>query len=414
LAAFAPGVLSFVEVQRDGVDGVDGLGGAYSAAVSPDGKHVYAAGSTDNAVAVFSRDATTGSLSFVEAQKNGVAGVNGLTGASGVAVSPDGKHVYATGGGDSALAVFARNASTGALSFVEYQQDGISGVDGLLGANSVAVSPDGKHVYATGQSDNALAVFSRNPTTGALTFVEAQKDGVGGVYGLSFPLDVTVSPDGKSVCVAGEGESAVAVFGRDAATGSLGFVEAEVDGVAGVDGLSGAYSVAFSPDGRYVYAAGYGDSAIAIFRRDAATGSLTFLEAVKDGVAGVHGIGAAHSVLVSPDGRTVYARGGLATLAVFHRDPATGSLVFFQLEQNGVAGVEGLAGDYVVTVSPDGRHLYAPSFTDNAIAVFAPEPERGLAAASALAVLGALTRGRQRGLSTTTGMSRVVPAWCLS
>ena len=43
--------------------------------------------------------------------------------------------------------------------------DGVGGVDGLWGAHSVTVSPDGSHLYAAGQLDNAVAVFSRNSTT---------------------------------------------------------------------------------------------------------------------------------------------------------------------------------------------------------------------------------------------------------
>jgi 6-phosphogluconolactonase (cycloisomerase 2 family) len=75
------------------------------------------------------------------------------------------------------VAVFTRNSSTGALAFVEVHKDGASGVDGLNGADSVTVSPDGSHVYvAAGSSDNSVAVFSRNSSTGALTFVEFIKD----------------------------------------------------------------------------------------------------------------------------------------------------------------------------------------------------------------------------------------------
>ena len=37
-------VLTFVKLQEDGVDGVSGLNGASSVAVSPDGSHIYAAG----------------------------------------------------------------------------------------------------------------------------------------------------------------------------------------------------------------------------------------------------------------------------------------------------------------------------------------------------------------------------------
>ncbi|MFN6525814.1 hypothetical protein [Nostoc sp. ChiSLP03a] len=44
--------LTIVEVQQDNTNGVDGLGGAKSLTVSPDGKFLYAAGYDDSAVAV--------------------------------------------------------------------------------------------------------------------------------------------------------------------------------------------------------------------------------------------------------------------------------------------------------------------------------------------------------------------------
>ncbi len=72
-------------------------------------------------------------------------------------------------------------------------------MEGRIGDSGVTVSPDGSHVYATGYSDDAVAVFSRNSSTGALTFVEVLKDGTGGVDGLDAAYGVTVSPDGSHV-----------------------------------------------------------------------------------------------------------------------------------------------------------------------------------------------------------------------
>ncbi len=163
-------------------------------------------------MAVFSRNVTTGALTFVEAQRDGIDAVDGLGGAWAVVLSPDGAHVYVAGRYDAALAVFTRTPTTGALSFVEVQRDGIGGVDGLSGAWSVAVSPDGTYVYAGGSIDNALAVFRRDATTGALTFIEAQRDGVAGVNGLGGAAGVTVSPDGAQVYVGGFADNAVALF----------------------------------------------------------------------------------------------------------------------------------------------------------------------------------------------------------
>mgnify|MGYP000104791426 CR=1 FL=1 len=42
-----------VETRTDGLDGVDGLNTVYAVAVSPDSRHVYAAGFGDNAVPSF-------------------------------------------------------------------------------------------------------------------------------------------------------------------------------------------------------------------------------------------------------------------------------------------------------------------------------------------------------------------------
>jgi uncharacterized repeat protein (TIGR01451 family) len=267
--------LTFVEVHFDSIGGVDGLWDVKSVAVSPDGKHLYAAGFTDSAVGVFSRDPTTGALTFLESQRDDAEGVDGLGGVRFVTVSPDGKHLYAASQTDNAVAVFSRNSTTGSLTFVEAQQDGVGGVDGLFIVTSVTISPDGKHVYTTSHGDDAVAVFSRSSTTGALTFMEVQKDGVGGIDGLFAAASVVVSPDGKHVYTASIGYDAVAVFSRNSTTGALTFVEAHQDGVAGVDGLDGASSLASSPDGKHLYTTGQIDDAVAVFSVATTTNSTS-------------------------------------------------------------------------------------------------------------------------------------------
>jgi len=86
---------------------VDSLEEARSVAVSPDGNHVYAAGQLDDAVAVFSRDADTGELTFLEVRKDTDPGTDGLDVADGLAVSPDGGFIYVAGYGDDALTVLS-------------------------------------------------------------------------------------------------------------------------------------------------------------------------------------------------------------------------------------------------------------------------------------------------------------------
>jgi 6-phosphogluconolactonase (cycloisomerase 2 family) len=176
-------VLTFVEVEFDDEGGVDGLDSVRLVAISPDGKHLYAAGRDDDAVAVFSRDSTTGALTFVEVQKDNVGAVDGLDTVISLTISPDGNHIYAPSSKDNALAIFNRNSETGALDFSELVKNGVDGVDGLAFPNSLTMSPDGNSLYAAGRDDDAVAVFSRNSESGFLLFVEVHRDGVEGVDG---------------------------------------------------------------------------------------------------------------------------------------------------------------------------------------------------------------------------------------
>ena len=58
--------------------------------------------------------------------------MEGLNGANGIALSADGNHAYVTGSGDDAVSWYERNASTGALTYVATLQDGANGVEGLM------------------------------------------------------------------------------------------------------------------------------------------------------------------------------------------------------------------------------------------------------------------------------------------
>jgi len=381
--------------------------------VSPDGKNLYAVAGLGDAIVTFDRDAETGELTFSQTLQNGVGGVQGLEAVSGVVVSPDGKHVYtaATGNpgpsGVSGVAAFARDPVDGDLTFVEAEFNGVGGVVGLEGAHRVDVSPDGAHVYVAAASGDAVVVFARNATTGELSFVEAVVDGQNSVVGLNAVLSAVVSPDGSHVYTAAFADDAVAVFTRNPTTGELTFEQAIFDTDLGVDGLDGSSDITVSSDGANVYSVSLergtdGENALVTFDRNATTGELTWEDAKFDGVDGVDGIAEATSVVLTPSGQFVFVTGfgdpagtpggsGDNALAGFRRLAATGVVGFSEAKFDGVDGVDGLEGARWVDVSPDGLFVYVAGATDAEVAVFAiREFEVPALGPWALGVLGSL------------------------
>lgn len=343
-----------------------------SIALSPDGSHAYVTAIGGNAISVYARSRTTGLLTFLEAHRDGENGVDGLAAARSAAVSPDGAHVYAASFLDGAVAIFSRNPSTGRLAFGGLVKDGVGGVDGLDGASGVAVAPDGAHVYVTAEFESALTVFARDAATGALSFVETFKQGVNGVDGLQSAYSVAVAPDGGQVYATAYFGAAVSAFARDGVTGALTPVQTIMDGDAGAEGLDGAASVAVAPDGASVYVAGYFDNAVTQFSRDGATGLLSHVETIVDGTGDVTELSGAHGVAVAPDGEHVYAAAlSDSALTAFFRDGGTGNLTMGQELPNNTAGATGLQEAYFVTVSSDGAFVYTTAIDDNAVAVFA-------------------------------------------
>lgn len=409
LAVLAVPPLRYVAAEIDGQGGVTGLEGVRGMALSPDGRHLYAAGSLEDAIQAFARHAASNTLAEIDVERDGVGGTDGLDGVESIAVSPDGGSVYAASPGADAVAVFARDRESGALTFVEAERDGAAGADGLEGAISVAVSPDSRHVYVAGRLDDAIAIFARDAATGALTFLGLVRNAEGGVTGLDGPRALVSSPDGRSLYAAAQTSGSVSVFARDAGTGLLAFVEAEADGVAGVDGLAFAQAVALSPDGRSLFAGGGSDDAMAEFARDPASGALTFVQVFRDGVDGVDGLDGISSVLVTRHGTRVLATGGLdEAVAVFERDRSTGAVAFRDaiVEE---CGVSGLGGAFRVAASADGGGVYVSGTFDDAIAVFAPEPGAEWLTGAAAAALAALGGRRTRRGGTADPRARRVP-----
>lgn len=326
-------------------------------AISPDGKNGYLiipffdAEGERAALWVYDRNPATGSL----VQKQGTAGCIARGREKGcargralhtgfeIAISPDGRNVYATTA--VGVAIFNRDPSTGNLTqpagangcITSYRKENPTCAPGrTLAGGSIAVSPDGLNVYI-GSFNGSLAVFDRDPATGALT----RKSGSEGA--MSGGSEVIVSPDGKNVYAA-TFEDGIKTFDRDPATGALTRVPGRA-GCVSEKGKGGCrrghefigFGLSISPDGRNVYGAssrgpGQGDY-----------GSLMILDRLPDG--------------------TLVQKKGLA-----------GCFAMFGGERDGCARTESISEATDSTVSADGKRVYVFSYFARSAEVFIRHP----------------------------------------
>src|SRR5205807_300428 len=117
----------------------------------------------------------------------------------------------------NAVAVLRRSPATGALAVLAgrsgcIEEDG--GADGcapgraLRGAHSVALTPDGRLLLVVGNAADAIAVFARDPTTGAVRQLPGARGCVGAASGctpapgLRGVHEVAVSPTGLTAYAA--------------------------------------------------------------------------------------------------------------------------------------------------------------------------------------------------------------------
>lgn len=391
--------------------------GSRAIALSPDGKSAYVASSQSDAIAIFRRNPHSGVLT----QPKGAAGciaakgashcatAIGLDGPNSVAVSPDGRNVYATSRASNSISVFQRNQKTGALTQLPASAGCIAGVPipvcavgrALVGPDVVVVSPKGENVYVGSFFGNAVAVFDRDPVSGALTqpgdssgcIAEAISGCALGIA-LGAPEGMAISGDGASVYVASALSNAVVTLARDQSTGNLTqasdgsgcIANSALTGcITGVE-LSGANAVAFNPGGD-VYVTSLFSNSVTAFTRSRSTGGL----AQKQGTAGclvwLRAVGcsfgralrAPEGLAISPDGDNVYvAAFANSAIDVLDRGKKAGKVKQVPgrggcLAPHSVPGctrARALRGVSSLALSPDGRFLYSTSFGSNAVDIF--------------------------------------------
>jgi YVTN family beta-propeller protein len=242
-------------------------------AVTPDGSQVYVSNNDTNTVSVI--NTATNAVSTI------TVGTAGTEGPAGIAVTPDGKTVYVAVANELPS---PPDAGTGTVVVIDTASNTVTtSIVGFVFPYGVAVTPDGAHIYVTDESAETVSVIATSTNTvtdtiadgsfGELTGVAMTPDGskiyvasnngegggivfvidtstntvVGSPIAVGFePFGVAVTPDGAHVYVANESDNTVSVIATSTNTVTDTIVDASFSNPAGV---------AVTPDGTKVYVA---------------------------------------------------------------------------------------------------------------------------------------------------------------
>jgi DNA-binding beta-propeller fold protein YncE len=249
------------------------------------------------------------------------------------------------------------------------------------GVTSLAVSPDGRHLYTSAFGGDAVSAFAVG-RGGRLRFDGCVGTGRGAAAAAcaTAPENTLEAPAG---IVAGRGALYVASLGGDAVVrlalhdgGDPTFSDCvaaaeESCATAGAASLQGPVGLAFGPGDRDLYVASSEGASVTRLRTGGGTpraaGCLAYAGAFGCGRVRKNSLAGADSIVVAPGGHAAYAVAfQSAALTELHRAPSG------RLTYRGCVGDDGLSGCRVlrhgsltgataVAVSPDGRDVYVAS-----------------------------------------------------
>ncbi len=344
-----------------------------SIALDPTGKFAYVmdGGSDGNGgyVSMYTINPTTGALASIGPPMStygyGVYYGSGVN-AGSVAVDPFGKFAYVTNSGDvydygdgadGSVAMYAINATTGALT----SAGTINGnCPGLCLPSSVVVDPSGRLAYVANGGGGVpynVAMYTINSTTGALT-------SIGTIAAGTDPLSVAVDPAGKFAYVANwtgyDSDGSVSMYTIDATTGGLtpiGTIATEVSPT----------SIAIHPSGKFAYVTNSGSNDVSMYTIDATTGALTFIGSITAGTDPV-------SVAVDPAGKFAYVANWTydtdGSVSMYTIDATTGGLTPIGTIATEVSPTS-------IAIHPSGKFAYVTNSGSNSVSMYSIDSATG-------------------------------------
>lgn len=298
------------------------------------GNHVYVANAGSHDLNAYFINRSSGNLTQVPGSPFALTG-NGLR----VVVQPSGHFVYATSNNSS---------STGNISGFAVQSNGsLKPVPGSPFAEpsattgALAVHPSGKYLYAgVNGSGNvgAVAVYEINQSNGALTPVGSPfpVPTYAGCKQFCYPEpgDLAVDPTGNFLYAAQSAQDAIAAFKIDQTTGTL----TNLPGSPYPDGTFNTgntprdpWRLNINPNGKFIYTADDEGDSLSVWAVNKTTGVPTFRASLQPCTdPNVPGILVPYTVAVDPSGSFVYTEGDQTSGC---NSGATGVMAGFSINQ---------------------------------------------------------------------------------
>jgi 6-phosphogluconolactonase (cycloisomerase 2 family) len=179
--------------------------------VTPSGKHALVPDFGADKVFIYGFDPGSGALSAARGSYALPAG----SGPRRLLFHPDGRTAYLLSELSADLQVVEWSPRAPSLTLRQTISTDSAGFQGTKSAAELAVSRDGRFVYASSRGENALVVFAVDPATRMLSVV--QRISCAG----NVPWSFTIHRSGRWLLVANELSNAVNLFSIDPSTGTL-------------------------------------------------------------------------------------------------------------------------------------------------------------------------------------------------
>ncbi|WP_405632348.1 beta-propeller fold lactonase family protein [Pseudoalteromonas sp. Ld20] len=368
--------LQLIQILKDDVNDVDGLGNPRSVKVLSDNSKVFVSSGDDNALAVFNLDENF-NLTFSQVFKNASTNINGLEGASGVTYFDHGNQVVVTGFYDGALTKFSK--SNRSYRFSQFISDGLSydrvfdsdvpvgELDnfGLLGAWDIVKTTNEKQLYVASYMSNAISILDIMSDK-KISLNRVVKDAKPLSNDLGKPIAVALSPLNNELYVLGFDGHQLTIYDRSV-RGDLLVKQVLKNGVAGVKQFINPQKMVVSPNGRFLYVACSGSNSLVVFHK-LDTGQYAFLQAINNSDIGGSGLEGASSLAISSDGLKIYVAGESGSGLYLFSASADGRLSY----KNKLLSVHDNKLNRIssITVTDDNRHLLVATGKGNSLFVF--------------------------------------------